>query len=88
MSFPLPGAPDALVRRFWSVDVSGNWRLTFRFEGEDASGLSGLSLKERGSNMRMHNPPHPGSVLRDYLGSTPVTNAARHLGITRVTLSA
>ena len=20
----------------WSVDVSGNWRLTFRFEGEDA----------------------------------------------------
>ena len=20
----------------WSVDVSGNWRLTFKFEGEDA----------------------------------------------------
>ena len=20
----------------WSVDVSGNWRLTFRFEGDDA----------------------------------------------------
>lgn len=21
---------------YWSVDVSGNWRLTFAFEGEDA----------------------------------------------------
>ena len=21
----------------WSVEVSGNWRLTFKFEGEDAS---------------------------------------------------
>lgn len=26
--------------------------------------------------MRMHNPPHPGSVLRDYLGSLSVTDAA------------
>jgi len=37
--------------------------------------------------MRMHNPPHPGSVLRDYLGSTSVTDVARHLGVTRVALS-
>lgn len=37
--------------------------------------------------MRMHNPPHPGSVLRDYLGSLSVTDAARHLHVTRVTLS-
>ena len=37
--------------------------------------------------MRMHNPPHPGSVLRDYLGSLSVTNAARHLGVSRVALS-
>ena len=37
--------------------------------------------------MRMHNPPHPGSVLRDYLGPVSVTDAARHLGITRVALS-
>jgi addiction module HigA family antidote len=35
----------------------------------------------------MHNPPHPGKVLRDYLGSLSVTNAAKHLGVTRVTLS-
>src|SRR5216683_4666255 len=37
--------------------------------------------------MRMFNPPHPGTVLRDYLGNVSVTTAARHLGITRVALS-
>jgi antitoxin HigA-1 len=35
----------------------------------------------------MHNPPHPGLVLREYLGNVPVTKAAAHLRITRVTLS-
>jgi proteic killer suppression protein len=29
---PLSGA----LKGHWSVDVSGNWRLTFTFEGEDA----------------------------------------------------
>jgi addiction module HigA family antidote len=37
--------------------------------------------------MRMHNPPHPGLVLREYLGETPVSTAAAHLWVTRVTLS-
>ena len=37
--------------------------------------------------MRMFNPPHPGAVLRDYLGSVSVTDAARHLGVTRAALS-
>ena len=37
--------------------------------------------------MRMHNPPHPGAVLRDYLGPVSVTDAAKHLGVTRVALS-
>ena len=36
---------------------------------------------------RMHNPPHPGEVLRDYLGDTTVTEAAMKLGVNRVTLS-
>src|SRR5258705_1975893 len=38
-------------------------------------------------DMRMHNPPHPGSVLRDYLGKVSVTEAAAHLRITRAALS-
>jgi addiction module HigA family antidote len=37
--------------------------------------------------MRMHNPPRPGLVLREYLGNLAVTKAAAHLQVTRVTLS-
>ncbi len=37
--------------------------------------------------MRMFDPPHPETVLRDYLGSVSVTVAANHLGVTRATLS-
>jgi antitoxin HigA-1 len=37
--------------------------------------------------MRMFNPPHPGEVLRQYLGDISVTDAAEHLGVTRVALS-
>ena len=36
---------------------------------------------------RMHNPPHPGEVLREYLGDMTVTEAAMKLGVNRVTLS-
>lgn len=36
---------------------------------------------------RMHNPPHPGDVLREYLGDITVTEAAVKLGVNRVTLS-
>lgn len=35
----------------------------------------------------MHNPPHPGEVLREYLGTITVTEAAGKLGVNRVTLS-
>lgn len=35
----------------------------------------------------MFNPPHPGTVLRDYLGAMQVVVAAKHLGVSRVTLS-
>lgn len=37
--------------------------------------------------MQMFNPPHPGQVLREYLGTVTVTAAARHLGVTRASLS-
>src|SRR5436853_5826283 len=37
--------------------------------------------------MGMHNPPHPGRVLREYLGKMSVSTAAAHLHVTRVTLS-
>jgi hypothetical protein len=31
--------------------------------------------------MPMQNPPHPGSVLREYPGELPVTVAADHLRV-------
>ncbi|MGD0731603.1 MAG: HigA family addiction module antitoxin [Terracidiphilus sp.] len=37
--------------------------------------------------MRMYNPPHPGEVIREYLGEMTVSAAARHLGVGRVTIS-
>jgi addiction module HigA family antidote len=37
--------------------------------------------------MRMHNPSHPGTVLREYLGDITVTEAASRLGVTRTALS-
>lgn len=35
----------------------------------------------------MHNPPHPGEVLDDYLGDISIAEAARRMGVTRATLS-
>jgi addiction module HigA family antidote len=37
--------------------------------------------------MKMYNPPHPGSVLREYLADRSVTEVAAHLGVSRVALS-
>jgi addiction module HigA family antidote len=36
---------------------------------------------------RMHNPAHPGTVLREYIGEVTVTEAASRLGVTRAALS-
>ena len=36
---------------------------------------------------RMHNPAHPGEVLREYLGNISVTEAAANLSVGRVALS-
>ena len=35
----------------------------------------------------IHNPAHPGEVLRDYLGDLTVAEAAQRLGVTRAHLS-
>ena len=37
--------------------------------------------------MRMHSPAHPGKILANYLVGRSVTEVARHLGVTRPTLS-
>ena len=35
----------------------------------------------------MYNPPHPGIVLREYLGGMEVSKAAMRLNVSRTTLS-
>jgi addiction module HigA family antidote len=35
----------------------------------------------------MYNPPHPGELLREYLGTMQVGEAAKHLRVARSTLS-
>ena len=35
----------------------------------------------------MHNAPHPGELLKEYLDGFSVTDAAKALGITRANLS-
>lgn len=37
--------------------------------------------------MTMYNPAHPGEILREYLGSVQVGEAARKLRVARSTLS-
>jgi addiction module HigA family antidote len=36
---------------------------------------------------QMHNPPHPGEVLREYLGDMEVLEAAERLKVSRTTMS-
>ncbi len=44
-------------------------------------------ITTRRNDMRMHNPPHPGKVLREFLGDIGVTTATKHLKVSRATLS-
>jgi addiction module HigA family antidote len=39
--------------------------------------------------MQMHNPPHPGRILKEALENVPttVTDFAAHIGVSRVNLS-
>ena len=36
---------------------------------------------------QMYNPPHPGEILKECLSKMVVTDTAKRLGVTRVTLS-
>lgn len=35
----------------------------------------------------MHNPPHPGRILKEWLDGRSVTEVAKHIGVSRVALS-
>lgn len=68
-----------------SVRVSGNGRVTFRFNGENAEIVNDEDY-HRGDNMLMHKPPHSGEIIKE-LCLAPlelsVTAAAEALGVSR-----
>jgi len=37
--------------------------------------------------MRMHNPAHPGRIIGQFIGDRSIAEVARHLRVTRATLS-
>jgi len=37
--------------------------------------------------MTMFNPPHPGQVVREFMGEMSVSDFAKHIGVTRANLS-
>jgi len=74
---------------FFAVTVNGIWRLIFRFDGKDAELVNYLDYHQEPMMSRMHNPAHPGEVLKEFLPEgLSVTEAARRLGVTRQALSA
>jgi addiction module HigA family antidote len=78
------------MRGFWSVCVSRNWRVTFRFAEGDGCDVDLIDYHEGTIEMKMKNPPHPGTLVREEcinpLGLT-VTDAAAALGVTRQALN-
>ncbi|MET0667388.1 MAG: HigA family addiction module antitoxin, partial [Methyloceanibacter sp.] len=75
---------------FWSLTVSGNWRLIFRFEEGDAFEVDLVDYIDETRNMPMKTPPHVGGLIRreiiEPMGLS-VTQAAAVLGVTRQALS-
>ena len=78
----------------WAVDVSGNLRMTFRFEGEDARDVDLLDYHYNGDwseTMPMKNPPHPGEtvlVLCFEPFDLSIAEAAAHLKVNEEYLDA
>ena len=49
--------------------------------------LPSLRVQVRDNKMRMHNPAHPGELLRDYMGKRSATLVAARLEVTQAALS-
>ena len=84
----------------WSVRVSGNWRVVFRFEDGEAVDVDLVDCHRREGGQIMNgtggehvgamlNPPHLGELIRESMDEVGwnVTETAAHLGCERGTLS-
>jgi addiction module HigA family antidote len=76
---------------YWSLTVTGNWRLIFRYD-QETNTASDINLIDHHweITMPMKNPPHPGDLIRteiiEPLGLS-VSKAAEILKVRRATLS-
>jgi addiction module HigA family antidote len=76
---------------------TANGRLCIGPLGDQLLPLTAVSIDDtvalptllKGPTMRMHNPPHPGSIIKDAIAAIPmsVTAFAAHIGVSRVALS-
>jgi len=79
------------LKGFWSLTVTGNWRLIFRYD-EATNTTSDIDLTDyhKEATMPMKKPPHPGDLIRteiiEFLGLS-VSKAAAILKVRRATLS-
>lgn len=74
----------------YSVAVSGNWRITFAFENGHTVDVDYEDYHQGGKDMPMANPVHPGEIIKEVCLEAlelTITDAAKHLGVTRQTLS-
>jgi addiction module HigA family antidote len=44
-------------------------------------------MKDKEAAMEMFNPAHPGRILKQALAGQNITHVAKHIGVSRVTLS-
>src|SRR3984885_2114800 len=73
----------------WSVPVNGKWRMTFRFEGENAI-LVDYQDYHQGKTEEHDAYAHPiQGIIKEALDAVPmsVTAFAKHIGVSRVALS-
>ncbi len=79
------------LKGMWSISISGNWRVTFRFEDGEIHDVDLVDCHQlEDMIMAMKSPPHPGRSIKHNclrpLGQS-VTECARVLGVARLTLS-
>ncbi len=85
MLHPLKGKLEG----YWAIRISRNWRLVFRFVGENVTDIDLIDYHQE-TQETMKNPPHPGlSVLHDCLKplGLSIAQGARKLGINSKELS-
>ena len=76
-------------RGVWSIRVSGNWRITFRFEEGEALDVDLEDYHQRDDSMSERIRTHPGANLKDCLEAEgwSVNEFADRLEISRATAS-